>query len=531
MRLKVPHTFVLLFSFIAIAAVLTWIVPAGEFSRESKKVGSSTRSVIVADSYHEVDANEQTWQVFSAFFDGFVHKADIIIFILIVGGAFMIINRSNAITLGIQSILNFVLSLNKRGMLGSMGAEPIIIAIVMFVFSLFGAVFGMSEETIPFVLILVPLAISMGYDSIVGVSMCFVAAGLGFAGAILNPFTIGVAQGIAEIPVFSGLEYRFICFLIIDLVGITYVLRYAAKIKRDPKLSPVYEDDAKWRNTSTEGAALSAAKADANTLGVFGFVLVSLVLFSVSQSSATITMGQTPYAAPYIPILTGIFAISAALALKNGKQFFVLALLFNSILFIIVGVMAYGWYIKEIATVFFALGVLSGIAMAMSGDDLVAGFMDGVKDIAGAAIVVAIAAGIVEILEQGRIIDTILHSISGGIAGLPAALSVNAMYVIQTGLNVFIPSGSGQAALTMPIMAPLADLIGISRQSAVLAFQFGDGFTNLITPTSGVLIGCLGMAKIPFEKWFKWMIKMQIWLFITAVLLLIPTVLFQLNGF
>ncbi len=531
MRFKVPHTFVLLFAFILLAAILTWIIPAGEFQTIEKEVSGMTKNVLVPNSYHEVAPNKQSWQIFSAFFDGFVHKADIIIFILIVGGAFMIVNRSNAITVGIQSILNIVISMNKKGRLKSIGAEPIIIALIMFVFSIFGAVFGMSEETIPFVLILVPLSISMGYDSIVGVCMCFVAAGLGFAGAFLNPFTIGVAQGIAEIQLFSGIEYRMLCFVIIDLVGIAYVLRYAAKIKKDPKSSVVYESDHVWRDSTAKLGQIDVSPSDRSTRLVFILMSLSLILFSTTNYSSTIDFGESRFTLPYIPILTAIFIMSSAFALRKGKQFFVLDMLFNSILFIIVGVMSYGWYIKEIATVFFALGVFAAIAMAMSGDETVQTFMDGVKDIAGAAIVVAVAGGIVEILEQGRIIDTILNSISGSIEGLPAILSINVMYTIQTVLNIFIPSGSGQAALTMPIMAPLADLIGISRQAAVMAFQFGDGFTNLITPTSGVLIGCLGMAKIPFEKWFAWMSRFQIVLFLLAALLLIPTVMFQLNGF
>ncbi len=217
--------------------------------------------------------------------------------------------------------------------------------------------------------------------------------------------------------------------------------------------------------------------------------------------------------------------------MRKSAQIFVLVLLTLTITMLITGVMGYGWYMEEIAAIFFAMGIAAGIAAGFSPNVLVNHFLDGVKDIAAAALIVGFAGGIIELLNDGKIIDTMLHAVSGSLSDMGTIASISMMYIFQTVLNLFIPSGSGQAALTMPIMAPLSDLLGISRQSAVLAFQFGDGFTNMITPTSGVLIGVLGVAKIPYEKWFRWILPFMVIVVIVALLLLIPTVTMELNGF
>jgi len=209
----------------------------------------------------------------------------------------------------------------------------------------------------------------------------------------------------------------------------------------------------------------------------------------------------------------------------------VLTLLLYTIYFLIVGVMGYSWYIMKIATLFFAMGLMSGIAMNYNPNKITNLFLEGVKDILSAAVIVGLAGGIIVILEDGKVIDTILHGLSQSMNNLGQVASVGIMYVIQTIINIVIPSGSAKAALTMPIMAPFSDLIGISRQATVMAFQFGDGFTNMITPTSGVLIAVLGVAKIPYEKWVKWIFPLMIILMILGFLLLIPTVLIPLNGF
>ncbi len=247
-KIPIPHTYVIVFSFIVAAALLTWILPGGEFDRETVDVNGTPREIIIEGSFHTAEKAPQTWQIFSALFDGFAGKADIIVFILIIGGAFWIMNDSKAIDVGIQSFLNRVRKLEKYGFFRWLGVDNMIITLIMLVFSVFGATFGMSEETIAFIIIFVPLAISMGYDSIVGISMCFVGAALGFAGALLNPFTIGIAQGLSSLPLFSGIEYRLFVWLVINIVGIAWVLRYAARIRRNPESSPVYQTDSYWRD-------------------------------------------------------------------------------------------------------------------------------------------------------------------------------------------------------------------------------------------------------------------------------------------
>ena len=244
MKRQIPHTYVIVFYIILLAAILTWIIPGGEYIEHSVVVDGIEKTRM---EYHEVDSNPQSWQIFSSIYKGFVKQSGIIVFILMIGGAFWIMNSSKAIDVGILSFIRYSTRLEKYRWIRFLGVDNIIITLVMILFSVFGAVFGMSEETIAFIVIMVPLAISMGYDSIVGVSLCFVAAGLGFAGAILNPFTIGIAQGIAELPLFSGIEYRVICWVLINFVGIGAVLIYAARIKKDPSRSPVYKEDEYWR--------------------------------------------------------------------------------------------------------------------------------------------------------------------------------------------------------------------------------------------------------------------------------------------
>jgi len=529
---KIPHTYVIVFFIIVIAAVLTWIIPGGEFNRIEKPMpDGSTRVIIEPDSFSYVENEPQTWQVFSSIFDGFVDKANIIVFILLIGGAFWIMNASKAIDVGIYSFLRFTKRVEHWKFFKLFGVDNVVITLIMLMFSVFGAVFGMSEETIAFVIIFVPLAISMGYDSIVGVSMCFVAAGLGFAGAMLNPFTIGIAQGLSDIPLFSGIEYRFICWIIINIVGIGFVLRYAKKVKKNPKRSIVYDDDAYWRNKSNDDVENVEYYTPRSGWIAYGLVLVAMLIYSFVYPTTEMSVGNSSSTMPIIPILTGIYAIIGVLALRKSVHFFVLSLLMFTILFLIVGVMGYDWYVMKIATLFFAMGIVSGIAMNNSPNKITNLFMEGVKDIMGAAMIVGLAGGIIVVLQDGKVIDTLLYYVSKGMSDFGRITSIGMMYIIQNMINIIIPSGSAKAALTMPIMAPFSDLIGISRQATVMAFQFGDGFTNMITPTSGILIGVLGVARIPYEKWVRWVTPLIVALLILGFLLLIPTVTMDLNGF
>lgn len=466
---RIPHTFTIVFGLIVLAAVLTWVVPAGEYSRQLV----DGREVVLNDSFHRVDSAPQTWQVFSALFNGFVDKADIIIFILMVGGAFWILNNSHAIDVGVMAFLRRVRRLSRYKIIQKLGVENIIITLVMLMFSLFGAIFGMSEETIAFVVVFIPLAIQMGYDSIVGVCMCYVAAHVGFAGAMLNPFTIGIAQGIADIPLFSGLEYRLFCWIVLTILGIAFVLWYAHRVKAKPEVSPVYRLDDYWRERQ--------------------------------QSTADSRL--------------------------TTRQSLILVLLLLTIVALVVGVLAFGWYIAEISALFLAMGILAGILDRQSADDIAKLFLAGCKDILSAALVVGLASGIIFILKDGRVIDTLLYALTRSLAQTGEVTSLGVMYLFQTLLNVVMPSGSAKAALTMPIMTQFADLISISRQTTVLAFQFGDGFTNMLTPTSGVLVGVLGIARIPYGTWLKWVWKFILALIVIGFLLMLPTLWLQLPGF
>ncbi len=466
---RIPHTFTIVFSLIVLAAMLTWVVPAGEFLRHTV----DGREVVLSDSFHFVDRAPQTWQVFSALFNGFVDKADIIIFILMVGGAFWILNNSHAIDVGVMAFLRRVQLLSRYKLVSKLGVDNIIITLVMLLFSLFGAVFGMSEETLAFVVVFVPLAISMGYDSIVGVCMCYVAAHVGFAGAMLNPFTIGIAQGIADLPLFSGLEYRVACWLILTVLGIAFVLWYAHRVKLNPERSPVYRLDDYWRSR----------------------------VQSTEQQSLT------------------------------TRQALILGLFFLTVVALVVGVLVWHWYIAEISALFFAMGILAGIIDRQGADDIAKLFLAGCKDILSAALVVGLASGIIFILRDGRVIDTLLYGLTRSLAQTGEVTSLGVMYLFQTLLNLVMPSGSAKAALTMPIMAQFADLIHVSRQTTVLAFQFGDGFTNMLTPTSGVLIGVLGIARIPYGTWLRWAWKFILALIVIGFILMLPTLWLDLPGF
>jgi uncharacterized ion transporter superfamily protein YfcC len=529
---KIPHTFVIIFSIIVIAAISSWFVHGGEYTRTTKVLpDGSTKNIIIPESFKNVENQPQTWQVFSALFEGFVAKSDIIVFILLIGGAFWIMNESKAIDVAILSFLNFTKKLEKSKIIKTIGINNIVMTLIMIIFSLFGSVFGMSEETIAFIIIFVPLAISMGYDSIVGVCLCFFAAGLGFAGATLNPFTIGIAQGLSDVPLFSGIEYRIFCWFVITTIGIAFILRYAAKIKKDPKKSLVYQEDQVWRDKKEEGTEKVKYVTPASAWIIFVVLLVVMSVYSYLYSFSTLTIGQSKIVMPVIPIGTVLFALTSFVSLRKSVHFFILNLFIFTIYYLIVGVMGYQWYVLEIATLFFVMGLSSGIAMNYSPNKITELFLTGVKDILSAAMVVGLAGGIIIILQNGKVIDPMLHSVADSMRNVGKYASLSIMYCIQTAINLVMTSGSAKAALTMPIMAPFSDLINVSRQATIMAYQFGDGFTNMITPTSAVLVGVLGVAKIPYEKWFKWVWPLILILVILGFLLLIPTVVMDLNGF
>lgn len=528
MKMRFPHTYVIIFALIILAAVLTWIFPGGDYvERVSVKDGKEVKELV----YQQVESQPQTWQVFSALYKGFEKQAGIVIFILMIGGAFWIMNTTRAMDAGIMSFIRFTRNLEKFIVFKFIGVNNVIIVMIMLLFSLFGSVFGMSEETIAFVIILVPLAVSMGYDSIVGVCLCYLGAHLGFAASTLNPFTVGIAQGIAELPLFSGLEYRFICWIIINIIGIAFVLIYARIIKMNPKRSIVYNEDEYWRQRAMGETDKIEFHTPRSAWIVYGTIMAVLVAFSIYYPYTDLKIGKLEMHILAMPVVTGLFALTGIFSLRKSVHFFILSLLGFTILFLIIGVMGYGWYISEIAALFFAMGLSSGLAMGFDANKNVKLFLDGAKDIISAALVVGLAGGIIVIMEDGKVIDTIMYRLSHSLHQVSQIRAVGIMYVIQTTLNLIIPSGSAKAALTMPIMAPFSDLINLSRQATVMAYQFGTGFTNMITPTSGVLIAALGVARIPYVKWVRWFWPLLVILLLLGFLLLIPTVTMKLNGF
>jgi uncharacterized ion transporter superfamily protein YfcC len=458
---KTPNTFVIIGALLFLTASLTWIIPAGEFDRTEK----NGRKVVVNNSFEFVEPNPQgIGPLLTAPLRGFINAAEIIGFVLIVGGAFGVFQRTRAVDSAIMGIAKA----HKNSKL----IQLTLIPLLMLIFALGGAVFGMSEEVIPFILVFIPLALMLGYDSIVGVSIPFIGSVVGFAGAFLNPFTVGIAQGIADLQIFSGMGYRIIVWFVVVSAAITFVSLYAKKIKRNPESSPVYElDKAKRKLIDTDQI----------------------------EAHEGITLRHK------IVLLTFLAGLGV----------------------LILGVLEYEWYIQEISALFFLLGIAVGIVGKLKVTEVTDSFVSGAKDLISTALVIALARGILVLAQDGKIIDTILFSLSKPISALHPILSSQAMFGLQTVINFFVPSGSGQAVLTMPIMAPLSDLVGVSRQTAVLAFQMGDGFSNLIIPTSAVTMGILALAGIPWEKWAKWISPLFVILMLLGMILLIPPYFFN----
>lgn len=458
-KLKFPNTFVLLFALLALIALSTWLVPGGQY--ETQMVDG--KKVIVAGSFHHVPSQPQGFvALLMAPIKGFVEAALIIGFVLIVGGAFSVLQRTEAIDAMIKSV--------ARAHTRSAFVRVALIPVFITLFSLGGATFGMAEEAIPFVLIFIPLALALKYDTIVGVSIPFVGSQIGFATAFLNPFNVGVAQSIAGVPMFSGIGFRLLCWAIATTLTIAFLMWYAARIKRQPELSPCYEMD-----------QIKRQQLDMSAFERFtGMTLRHKLVLSV-------------------------FVLTLAV--------------------MIAGVVKFGWYIEEIAALFLLMAIVVGVIGRLDAEDWVASFMAGAKDLVSTALVIALAKGTVVLMRDGHIIDTLLNALVPFVESSSPIFSAQKMFLIQTVINFFIHSGTGQAALTMPIMAPLADLVGVSRQTAILAFQFGE-LTTPVIPTSGITVGVLALAGIPWTKWVRWMLPLQmIYLVMALVLLAVPSLI------
>ncbi len=464
-RFRAPDTTLILFGILVLAAVLTWFVPPGAFAKTEIEVpGVGAREVVVPGSFAPVEGGRTLGErvvhslgmILKAPILGITDPdaAPIIAFVLLIGGAFGVLTATGAVDTGLRAVVHAA----RR----SRALEAALIPLLMTVFSLGGAVFGMSEETIPFILIFVPLALALGYDSVVGVSIPFLGSAAGFAAAFINPFTVQVAQGIAGVPLLSGFAFRVGLWVVVTAIVIAFVMRHAARVRRDPTRSPTFAIDERKRH---EGLHLDEAGHDRLT----------------------------------------------------GRQWGVLGVFFAGLALLVWGVLTHGWYITEIAALFVGLAVAMAVVGGLGADTTAKSFMDGARDLVATAILIGLSRGILVILEDAQVIDPILNTLAGLLGGAGATASAMAMFAVQTAINFFVPSGSGQAALTMPVMAPLSDLLGVTRQTAVLAFQMGDGFTNMIIPTSAVLMGALTLAGVPWPSWARWVAPLQIGLFVLGL--------------
>lgn len=445
---KVPHVYVILLTIAAVCALLTYVIPAGVYELHESASG---RMVVNPDSFQYVENTPVGLLEFvRAVPDGMVETASIIFFILMIGGAFSVVEATGAIEAGIGKLTA-----------KANGKEKLFIPIIVIVFSLGGAIFGMAEETLVFIPIMVSLAIALGFDSLTGIGMVLAGAGAGFTGAFMNPFTVGVAQGIAELPLFSGMQFRIVSYVVMVSLVITFLYRYAGKIKANPTLSPVYDID----QDREEVMELHA-----------------------------------------LPEL-------------DNKRRMVLFTLLGTIILLVYGVVQKGWYIQEIAGLFFGMAIVVALVGRLGANGFAESLIKGFANLAGGALVVGFARAILVILTNGQIIDTILHASSEALLTLPSSVSAVSMYVFQCLLNFIVPSGSGQAALSIPILAPLSDLVGVTRQTAVLAYQFGDGISNIFTPTSGYFMAGLALAKIPWQKWAKWILPLILLEYLAAGIL------------
>jgi len=494
---QMPDTYVIIFFVILLAALLTYLVPVGSFDMEEMSYMYSgvekTKTVPVAGSFHfEMDESGQAIRngisMFEPYggmgltnymFEGLVSgdkwgsAVGVVAFILVIGGAFGIILRTSAVEAGMFELI-------KR----TKGNEKYFIPVIFVLFSLGGAIFGMAEESIAFSMVMIPIIVALGYDSITGLLVCYVSAQIGFASSWMNPFTVAIAQGVSDVPVMSGAGFRLVMWVFFTLLGIMFTYTYAKKVKNDPKSSLAYETDAYFRDDLEEKREMH-------------------IHFSIGHKLVLLTI-------------------------------------FLGISWIVYGVVRHAYYLPEIATQFFIMGLVSGIIGVvfklgdMRVNDIATSFGDGAKDLLGAALVVGMAKGIVLVLggtDAGTpsVLNTVLNWIASGLGSMPAVVSAWFMYVFQSVFNFFVVSGSGQAALTMPIMAPLADLVGVTRQVAVLAFQLGDGFTNMIVPTSAVLMGVLGVARLKWSTWAKFMIRLQLVLMALGSVFMVIAVLIGYN--
>ncbi len=436
-KFKFPHVFVILLGMMLLALLCTYVIKSGVYQRVD---GPDGRKIVDPTSFSFIDKKFlPITSFFLAIPNGFIQSALIIATVFIMGGAWEIINKTGAIAVGISKIAK---ALSGREFL----VIPILMAIFCFVASLIGA----AELSLVYLPAIMPLMLALGFDTMTAAGTVLLGISAGFSGAVSNPFSVGIGQQIAGLPMYSGFSYRLIVTIVFYIISVALVILYAKRVKSNPKNSFVYDESEAFKKT-----------VDLD---------VHLVKFETKHS------------------LIGILLI-AALGLM------------------LYGVLKKGWFMAEIGAIFAALGIASAIIGRLSLDDACNAFTNGAKTVMGAAIVIGLARSILIIIESGQIIDTLIMGMVQGLSFLPAQANAVGIFIVQSLFNFVVPSASGQFLITMPIFLPVGQLLGITQQTIVLASQMGDGITNMIYPVSGGMMACIAFAKIPYEKWVKFVWK------------------------
>ncbi|RUR38026.1 YfcC family protein [Vreelandella populi] len=434
---RVPDIYVVLFIFIAIAAIATHFVPAGQFERVP---GPAGRTTIDPASFQFVEAAPAGFTDFMlAIPNGLISAGEVVFFTFMIGGMFMVLRRTGIIEIGVDK-------LTRRFANQSL----LMIPVLMTVFAVIATVIGTQELALVYVPVILPLMIALRFDSVTAAAVALCATTAGFATGLLNPINTGLAQQLSGLPLYSGLGLRALAFVAILGAAIFFVMRYAHKVHQNPALSLMQNDEDEADKRSSYQHSVSESARVANT--------------------------RQKLAAAATFIFFGV---------------------------LVYGVLRQGWFMLEMAGLFIIMGVVVGLIAGLSTDDICEGFNKGFRDVLVGAMIAGVARGVAVILEQGQIMDTLVYALGNVVGGLPTILSAIGMYVAQLLFNFVIPSGSGQALVTMPIMAPLSDMIGVTRQTAVLAFQLGDGMGNILYPTSGYFMATLALAGVSWQKWVK----------------------------
>ena len=450
-RFKVPHTLVILFGMVVLAQVVSYVLPAGEFDRVENDAG---RLQVVPGSFHLTPDAPSVSPLASltAIPRGLSGAHEIIFFVFLIGGAFAVLRATGAVDAAVGAILRH------------WGNQPFwLVAGGTTLFAVGSSTIGFGEEYFPFVPVLVTLALALGYDRVTAVGIIMIGYGVGYGAALINPFTVLLAQDVAGLQPASGLWYRAVLMVVFLPIGIHHLWSYAKKVERDPTASLVADVPV------PEGMSISSGK------------------------EGEAAEDHPPMTTTHKLVLV---AVGAALAL------------------LVYGLSEWQWYLVEMGAVFVALTVVMAVIARLSPDRTAREFGEGAASLTSVALMIGVARSIQVVLNDGGIVDTLVHGISLPLQQLPASLAAVGMFVVQSLANFFIPSGSGQAYVTMPIMAPLADLVGVSRQVAVLAYQFGDGFSNILVPTQAVIVGALAMAAIPYDRWLRFIMPfmVKIWI-------------------